>query len=116
MKLFAGTILGLLLLASSSPTQETRSKEGEECAGHEGRQCEEGLWCDLQGPCDADDAGGVCVKIPQTCTEEARPVCGCDQHTYPNDCERLHVRVKKDHEGPCEKEPPPPPSPTPTPK
>ena len=104
MKIVAGMILGLLLMANSSPVQETRGKEGDECAGQKGRQCEEGLWCDLQGPCDADDAAGVCAKIPQTCPEEAKPVCGCDKHTYPNDCERQHVRVKKDHEGACEKD------------
>ncbi|HEU5181034.1 MAG TPA: Kazal-type serine protease inhibitor family protein [Candidatus Polarisedimenticolia bacterium] len=109
MKILAGMILGFLLLAGSSskPVQETRSKEGEACAGVEGHQCEEGLWCDLQGRCDDQEAGGVCVKISQTCTDEAKPVCGCDNHTYPNDCERQRVRVQKNHEGACEKEQPP---------
>lgn len=110
MKTAAGLILGLLLATGSAmtPTEEPRVKEGGECAGKEGRQCDEGLWCDLQGPCDANDTTGVCTKVPQICTEEARPVCGCDKHTYPNDCERQRTRAQKDHEGPCESEPPTP--------
>jgi hypothetical protein len=29
-------------------------------------------------------------------------VCGCDHHSYSNDCERRSAKARKDHDGRCE--------------
>lgn len=75
---------------------------GEVCGTTASIACEQNLWCDPQpGACDAEDAGGVCVDVPEVCTQEVDPVCGCDGETYESDCERRRVGVALDHKGEC---------------
>jgi hypothetical protein len=32
-------------------------------------------------------AVGACAHVPETCSDELAPVCGCDGRSYPNACE-----------------------------
>ena len=96
-------ILLAVLEASASLAADTaKKKEGEACGGIAGLQCEGNLWCDVKaGSCKTVDLDGKCVKLPEVCTQDVRPVCGCDGKTYSNDCERLKKKAQKDHDGAC---------------
>jgi len=49
--------------------------------------CDNMLWCQKEVNTCTDDAFvGLCVNRPQFCYHLYSPVCGCDNHTYPNDC------------------------------
>jgi len=36
-----------------------------------------------------------------TCPKQGPPICGCDNRTYPNDCERRVAGVSLQSEGEC---------------
>jgi len=82
--------------------------EGEACGGLVAPgtpfQCSTGLFCESPDFSCAQqvDGQGVCRTVPEVCTDDFNPVCGCDGVTYSNDCERQAAGVSKADNGACE--------------
>jgi hypothetical protein len=83
---------------------ECEQPGGEACGGFQGQQCDDSEFCDFPPAafCGAADATGVCTDIPQACTREFNPVCGCDGNTYPNACVANSEGVSVASQGECE--------------
>ena len=74
----------------------------ETCGGLLGKACSAGRYCDLpEGTCGAADQMGLCKIPPHACPDVWAPVCGCDDETYGNDCERQAAGASKLHDGAC---------------
>ncbi len=69
----------------------------------DGQPCLPGTFCKLEaGSCDDAAAAGVCTGIPEICTLEYSPVCGCDGVTYSNPCSADAAGVNVAQEGVCD--------------
>ena len=90
-------------LVQSGPAQAVPA--GQPCGGASRAVCDKGLWCEPPaGACKT--SAGVCVPFPRFCiarkrTNSFRPVCGCNNKTYSNDCFRRAYRVPKQQDGKC---------------
>lgn len=93
-----GLAVGLVLLV---PARAPAVGLGQTCGGFIGIPCDAGLFCEIAaGRCGAD-MQGKCVRVPTVCTKQFKPVCGCDNKTYGNDCARQAAKVSKRHNGAC---------------
>lgn len=87
---------------ASPPAALAPATAGAACGGIAGQQCLAGHFCEMQaGRCTVADDQGSCVEVPQFCTQDYRPVCGCDARTYSNACAARAASVSVDFEGEC---------------
>jgi hypothetical protein len=90
----------LFLLAADAGNAQT----GQTCAGIGNLQCPAGQACQFPlDQCNTPDLAGVCVEVPETCSKQGPPFCGCDGKTYANDCERRAAGVSLQATGECPK-------------
>lgn len=71
------------------------------CGGFAGIKCASGEFCDFGSHCGATDQPGTCKAIPQGCTQQVDPVCGCDDNTYSNACMANAAGVSVRSKGSC---------------
>jgi len=78
---------------------------GATCGGLAGLSCADGLFCDfpLEAHCGAADQTGTCQPKPGACTRIFKPVCGCDDRTYPTECVAHAAGISVAKEGECPK-------------
>lgn len=73
---------------------------GEPCSRTE--QCGAAAYCNLAASkCGTVDVVGVCEPVPEACTEDVEPICGCDGETYANACKAVRAAATVRTRGKC---------------
>lgn len=75
------------------------------CGGVAGARCAEGEYCEFPvGSCGAGDQSGTCQTVPEVCTMDFDPVCGCNGETYSNACAAAADGQSVRANAPCEQD------------
>ncbi|AUX21916.1 hypothetical protein SOCEGT47_024120 [Sorangium cellulosum] len=87
---------------------ECAPQPGQICGTRGAEPCADGFFCSFapEAECGATDVPGTCAPIPEACTEQYEPVCGCDGRTYGNACIANSAGVSVASRGECKEEPP----------
>lgn len=89
--------------ATPTATPTSQPSAGQVCGSRGLAPCPQDQFCNFPAgsECGATDRGGTCQPMPQACTRDYRPVCGCDGQTYSNACSANAKGVAVAKEGKC---------------
>jgi len=89
------------------PAPSKQGPAGALCGGIAGFGCAAGLYCAfaVEAHCGAADQSGICTAVPEVCAQQFAPVCGCNDKTYPSECEAAREGISIGMNGACAESP-----------